>query len=226
MSIWYTKPAPCMVKPIMKLRGTSGGLSILLEPIDTKDSVSSALESRAQLLSERVELELGGVIAGDVVQAVMSAILSAGGVLSSFRPPRGSTQTPATIETVVAQVNEVPSSGRTEIIARTLRSGTRKETPGSVIVLGDVNSGVELVAGGDIIVVGTLRGLAHAGATGRKDAIIWAQKIASPQIRIGQAIARASDSSSIKGMQAREGDTAELAKLEGDHIVIEAFKGS
>ena len=212
----------------MKLRGTSGGLSILLEPIDTKDSVSSALESRAQLLSERVELELGGVIAGDVVQTVMQAILSAGGVLSSFRPPRGANQnTPATIETVVAQVQpELPSSGRTEIIARTLRSGTRKETPGSVIVLGDVNSGVELVAGGDIIVVGTLRGLAHAGATGRKDAIIWAQKIASPQIRIGQAIARASESSSIKGMQAREGDSAELAKLEGDHIVIEAFKGS
>jgi septum site-determining protein MinC len=217
-----------MVKPIMKLRGTSGGLSILLEPSDTKDSVSSALESRAQLLSERVELELGGVIAGEVVQTVMNAILSAGGVLSSFRPPRGTNQNaPATIETVVAQVQpEVPSSGRTEIIARTLRSGTRKETPGSVIVLGDVNSGVELVAGGDIIVVGTLRGLAHAGATGRKDAIIWAQKIASPQIRIGQAIARASESSSIKGMQAREGDTAELAKLEGDHIVIEAFKGS
>jgi septum site-determining protein MinC len=216
-----------MVKPIMKLRGTSGGLSILLEPSDTKDSVSSALESRAQLLSERVELELGGVIAGDVVQTVMQSILSAGGVLSSFRPPRGMSQTPAaTIETVVAQVNEVPSSGRTEIIARTLRSGTRKETPGSVIVLGDVNSGVELVAGGDIIVVGTLRGLAHAGATGRKDAIIWAQKIASPQIRIGQAIARASDSSSIKGMQAREGDTAELAKLEDNQIVIEAFKGS
>lgn len=212
----------------MKLRGTSGGLSILLEPTDTKDSVASALESRAQLLSERVELELGGVIAGEVVQTVMQAILSAGGVLSSFRPPRGTNQNmPATIETVVAQVQpEVPSSGRTEIIARTLRSGTRKETPGSVIVLGDVNSGVELVAGGDIIVVGTLRGLAHAGATGRKDAIIWAQKIASPQIRIGQAIARASDSSSIKGMQAREGDTAELAKLEGDHIVIEPFKGS
>jgi septum site-determining protein MinC len=212
----------------MKLRGTSGGLSILLEPSDTKDSVSSALESRAQLLSERVELELGGTIAGDVVQTIMQAIASAGGVLSSFRPPRASNQNqPATIETVVAQEQtEVPSHGRTEIIARTLRSGTRKETPGSVIVLGDVNSGVELVAGGDIIVVGTLRGLAHAGATGRKDAIIWAQKIASPQIRIGQAIARASDGSSIKGMQAREGDTAELAKLEDNQIVIEPFKGS
>ena len=132
----------------MKLRGTSGGLSILLEASDTKDSVATALESRAQLLSERVELELGGIIAGDVVQTVMNAILNAGGVLSSFRPPRASNQTqPATIETVVAQVQEVPSSGRTEIIARTLRSGTRKETPGSVIVLGDVNSGVELVAG-------------------------------------------------------------------------------
>ena len=209
----------------MKLRGTSGGLSILLEASDTQQSVSSALESRAQLLSERVELELGGQIVGEVVQVVMQAILSAGGSISSFRPPRALTNTPATIENVVAQVQpEVPSQGRTEIIARTLRSGTRKETPGSVIVLGDVNSGVELVAGGDIIVVGTLRGMAHAGASGRKDAIIWAQKIASPQIRIGQAIARAAEGSSIKGMKAREGETAELAKLENDQIVIEPFK--
>jgi septum site-determining protein MinC len=210
----------------MKLRGTSGGLSILLESSDTTQSVLGALESRAQLLSERVELELGGQIAGDVVQVVMQAILSAGGTISSFRPPRVSTANlPATIETVVAQAQpEEPSRGRTEIIARTLRSGTRKETPGSVIVLGDVNSGVELVAGGDIIVVGTLRGMAHAGAYGRKDAIIWAQKIASPQIRIGQAIARAAEGSSIKGMQAREGETAELAKLEHDQIVIEPFK--
>jgi septum site-determining protein MinC len=214
----------------MKLRGTSGGLSILLEPSDTKDSVSSALESRAQLLSERVELELGGTIAGEVVQTVLEAIVAAGGLISSFRPPRASgAGTPATIETVVGQVQPQPeaaSQGRTEIIARTLRSGTRKETPGSVIVLGDVNSGVELVAGGDIIVVGTLRGLAHAGATGRKDVIIWAQKIASPQIRIGNAIARAAEGSSIKGMQAREGETAELAKLENDQIVIEPFKGA
>ena len=210
----------------MKLRGTSGGLSILLESSDTTQSVASALESRTQLLSERVELELGGLIAGDVVQVVMQAILSAGGTISSFRPPRASTTNlPATIETVVAHAEpEEPSRGRTEIIARTLRSGTRKETPGSVIVLGDVNSGVELVAGGDIIVVGTLRGMAHAGASGRKDAIIWAQKIASPQIRIGQAIARAAEGSSIKGMQAREGETAELAKLEHDQIVIEPFK--
>ena len=210
----------------MKLRGTSGGLSILLEASDTQQSVSSALESRAQLLSERVELELGGQIVGEVVQVVMQAILSAGGSISSFRPPRASiANTPTTIETVVAQAQpEVPSQGRTEIIARTLRSGTRKETPGSVIVLGDVNSGVELVAGGDIIVVGTLRGMAHAGASGRKDAIIWAQKIASPQIRIGQAIARAAEGSSIKGMKAREGETAELAKLENDQIVIEPFK--
>ena len=65
----------------MKLRGTSGGLSILLESSDTTQSVASALESRAQLLSERVELELGGLIAGDVVQVVMQAILSAGGTI-------------------------------------------------------------------------------------------------------------------------------------------------
>jgi septum site-determining protein MinC len=46
----------------------------------------------------------------------------------------------------------------------TLRSGQRIETEHSVIVFGDVNSGAEIIAGGDIVVLGKLRGVAHAGA--------------------------------------------------------------
>ena len=52
-----------------------------------------------------------------------------------------------------------------------LRSGQKIEVEGSIVVIGDVNSGAEVIAADNIIVVGTLRGLAHAGAKGNKEAV-------------------------------------------------------
>ena len=45
-----------------------------------------------------------------------------------------------------------------------LRSGQKIEEDGSIVIIGDVNSGAEVVAADNIVVLGTLRGLAHAGA--------------------------------------------------------------
>ncbi len=49
-------------------------------------------------------------------------------------------------------------------VQKTLRSGTRIEYAGHVVVMGDVNPGAEIVAGGNILVWGRLRGSVHAGA--------------------------------------------------------------
>lgn len=69
-----------------------------------------------------------------------------------------------------------------------LRSGQKIEFEGSVVVLGDVNGGAEVIAGENIVVLGILRGLAHAGANGNKEAIISSCSIESPQIRISNII--------------------------------------
>lgn len=69
-----------------------------------------------------------------------------------------------------------------------LRSGQRLEFEGSIVVIGDVNAGAEVIAGENIIILGELRGLAHAGAKGNKEAIIATNKIDSPQIRIADKI--------------------------------------
>lgn len=52
----------------------------------------------------------------------------------------------------------------TKIIQHSLRSGQKTEYPGSLVICGDVNAGAEVIAGGNIMVLGSLRGLAHAGA--------------------------------------------------------------
>ena len=69
-----------------------------------------------------------------------------------------------------------------------LRSGQRMETEGSLVILGDVNSGAEVIASDNIVVLGALRGLAHAGAKGNKQAIISAGLIDTVQIRIANVI--------------------------------------
>ena len=81
---------------------------------------------------------------------------------------------------------EESSDSSAQWIGRTLRSGTRIEFPGNVTVLGDVNPGAEIVAGGSVIVWGRVRGAVHAGAGGNISSLICALAIASSQIRIGE----------------------------------------
>ncbi|BAD80285.1 septum site-determining protein MinC [Synechococcus elongatus PCC 6301] len=75
-------------------------------------------------------------------------------------------------------------------LKRTLRSGAEVRHNGSVIVVGDVNPGSSIVASGDILVWGNLRGIAHAGAAGNSDATIFALSLAATQLRIGDRLAR------------------------------------
>lgn len=73
----------------------------------------------------------------------------------------------------------------------TVRSGIEIRHPGTVVVLGDVNPGSAIVAEGDIVVWGCLRGVAHAGASGNGKCLIMALKMEPTQIRIAEFVARA-----------------------------------
>ncbi len=69
-----------------------------------------------------------------------------------------------------------------------LRSGQKMEVEGSLVILGDVNSGAEVIASDNIVVLGALRGLAHAGAKGNKQAIIAAGVFDAVQVRIANIV--------------------------------------
>lgn len=103
------------------------------------------------------------------------------------------------------------------IIYRTLRSGQRIETEHSLIIFGDVNSGAEVIAGGDIVVLGTLRGVAHAGAYDETGAgrVIVALSLEPTQLRIGSVISRG---------ESESGKNAEIARVDGDIIVVERYQ--
>ena len=76
----------------------------------------------------------------------------------------------------------------TKFVKNSLRSGQRIEFEGSLVILGDVNAGAEVIAEDNIVVLGALRGLAHAGARGNKEAIISAGVLDAPQLRIANIV--------------------------------------
>ncbi|GAB4470557.1 MAG: septum site-determining protein MinC [Anaerolineales bacterium] len=101
------------------------------------------------------------------------------------------------------------------LINRTLRSGYRVEYAGHVIVLGDVNPGAEVIAGGNIIVWGRLRGVVHAGAEGDTQAVVCALDLQPAQLRIADQIALTPK---------RKGKAhPEMARLQNGQLVAEPW---
>jgi septum site-determining protein MinC len=76
----------------------------------------------------------------------------------------------------------------------TIRSGVEIRHEGTVVIRGDVNPGGSVVADGDILVWGRLRGIVHAGARGNNESIIMALEMEPTQIRIGDYVARSPES--------------------------------
>jgi septum site-determining protein MinC len=76
-------------------------------------------------------------------------------------------------------------------IQTTVRSGVEIRHPGTIVVLGDINPGSSVIADGDILVWGRLRGVAHAGASGNTQCRIMALQMEPTQLRIAESVARA-----------------------------------
>jgi septum site-determining protein MinC len=91
---------------------------------------------------------------------------------------------------------------------RTLRSGTRIEFAGNVVVLGDVNPGAEIVAEGNVLVWGRLRGVVHAGSKGKREAVICALDLSPTRLQIADEL-----SAALKPQQASQPEVARLNNL-------------
>ncbi len=110
------------------------------------------------------------------------------------------------------------SRNDTRLIRRTLRSGQSIEHLHNLVIMGDVNPGAEIKAGGDIVVFGKLMGLVHAGALGDKSASITALELVPTQIRIAGVISRAPDEENRTEIR------PERAFIKDDRIVVKEIK--
>lgn len=93
---------------------------------------------------------------------------------------------------------------------RRVRSGQVLRHPGHIVVIGDVNPGAQLIAGGDIIVWGKLQGSAHAGALGDTRAIICALEMSPSLIKIADAALALRSGEQKKRTKAGQAEQAQL----------------
>jgi septum site-determining protein MinC len=103
------------------------------------------------------------------------------------------------------------------VIRHPLKSGEILRHTETLVILGNIPSATEVVTSGDIIVLGRLRGVAHAGASGNEKAIIAALVLTPTQLRIGQHFLAGLNSPGA-------GRTiGELARVSDGHIVVEPW---
>ncbi|MCA0986212.1 septum site-determining protein MinC [Guptibacillus algicola] len=105
-------------------------------------------------------------------------------------------------------------------VARTVRSGQVLEVEGDLLLIGDVNPGGTVMAGGNIFVMGTLRGIAHAGAYGNNDAVITASLLKPSQLRIADLISRPPDQTGIADAEAECAYIKEGTEISVDRVQI------
>ncbi len=107
-------------------------------------------------------------------------------------------------------------SDDTLFLRRTVRSGQAIHHDSNIVILGDVNPGAEIVASGDIIVWGVLRGMVHAGYPNDENAIVCSLLLSPVQLRIAHLLSRPPDGFQV---QARP----EFATIKNGQIVVEAW---
>jgi septum site-determining protein MinC len=109
-----------------------------------------------------------------------------------------------------------PPPSRDLMIYKTLRSGQKVHSEGSIIIWGDVHESAEITAANDVVVLGRLEGLAHAGCFGDLNSTIFALTLTPRQLRIADRISRSSG-------KIVKNPYPEIAYVEGEGICIKEY---
>lgn len=199
------------MRQYVKFKGSRNGLQLVLD--DSADfsvileNLKTKLESAVVFFTKGTTVEVPGtvrVLTQDQ-QADLANLLAIYGLV--FR------ETPKDLgdkECASEEMDEV----QTLFVAKTLRSGQEIVYNGSVVITGDVNPGAQVIAGGDVIIRGTCRGVVHAGAYGNTKATITANRLLASQLRIANLIARAPDNLD-------QPEYIEIARIHEGNVIIE-----
>lgn len=225
------------VQENIAIKGTRNGLLLTMEPGTPFSDLIGALASRLAeapaffrgaslsvdttrrklLVSERLQLE-------DLLAHYYMSVASIeqGKTKHKERPrtiPLLSEETPP-VEILVTketlEAHDPRESSDTLFLHRTVRSGQAIHHSSNVVVLGDVNPGAEIVAGGDIIVWGVLRGMVHAGYPDNANALVCSLLLSPVQLRIAHLLSRPPE-----GFEAQP--RPEIASIKNGQIVVETW---
>nr|WP_263325563.1 septum site-determining protein MinC [Neobacillus sp. Marseille-Q6967] len=118
------------------------------------------------------------------------------------------------------EINKLKSENEVVTVARIVRSGQVLQVPGDLLLIGDVNPGGTVMAGGNIFIMGALKGIAHAGVNGNDEAVITASSMQPSQLRINEYINRSPDQ--VKNNEKREMECAYID--ENNQIIVDRLQ--
>ena len=197
-----------MQDELIAIKGVKDGLLISLSSTEKWQSVTDYLAARIDdradfFAGASITVELGARPVPKYELSSLKALLERRGLSLSMVLSESDTTIESAraldlkTESLRALPEKTPSDGRETLpvdpeergtagvlFRRTLRSGRTIHSDGHVVVVGDVNPGAKVIAGGDIVVWGKLRGTVHAGANGDESAIVCALDMNPSQLRI------------------------------------------
>jgi septum site-determining protein MinC len=230
------------VQGYIAIKGTRNGLLLTLEPETPFSELLNALSHR---LSEAPGFFRGASLALDTTQrnlriserTQLEALLAnyqmsvtpleqtpiakhnERGVISSSdidNNPSIATEITSEQTQIQTYLLDPRDSDDTLFLRRTVRSGQAIHHASNIVILGDVNPGAEIVASGDIIVWGVLRGMVHAGYPNDENAIVCSLLLAPVQLRIANLLSRPPDGFQVQAHP-------EFATIKHGQIVVEAW---
>lgn len=219
--------------PNIEIKGIQEGIKITLGEGEWAEIQSSLLthvdEQKDFLQGAKLTLEVGNHILKAVELGQLRDALSERGIflraVLSNSPTTERTAQALGLATRISKPRPDRSSRTTDtnlqgdqavLIQRTLRSGHSIKHAGHVTIIGDVNPGAEVIAGGNVVVWGRLRGTVHAGAQGNENAVICALDLSPTQLRIAEQI-------SLTPPQ-RKKPKPEMARLQDGQVIAEPWK--
>lgn len=99
----------------------------------------------------------------------------------------------------------------------TLRSGQELSYQEDIVVLGDVNNGARIESGGNVIILGKLKGVVHAGQSSKQNGYVIALQMEPVQLKIHDSYGKASNINMLLTKEAKP----QVAFVENGMIVIE-----
>lgn len=194
-------------RPLVQIKGIREGLLITLGEgpwPEIREALVEHVEKQAEFLrGGRLILQVGNHILraaelGHLRDTLSERGLSLWAVLSNSPITEQTAQMlglatrinkPVPERTIAKSTDTALAGEQAVLVRRTVRSGFSVQHHGHVIVIGDVNPGGEIIAGGDVVVWGRLRGMVHAGAEGDEKSVVCALDLSPTQLRIAGQIA-------------------------------------
>ncbi|MFB6467990.1 septum site-determining protein MinC [Cytobacillus sp. Hz8] len=178
---------------IVVIKGTKEGISLHLDDHCSFDELLKELDEK--LSESSISVDDRPLISVTIKLGNRYLTLEQEGTIKDLVRQKRNLVVESLVSNVITKEEAEQKKAENEIVsvAKVIRSGQILEVPGDLLLIGDVNPGGTVRAGGNIFILGALKGIAHAGFNGNDEAIIAASVMKPSQLRISSCINRAPD---------------------------------